>query len=207
ARCSGGRRRTAAWAAVDADRRKDLARRMAVYAAMVERMDRNIGRLVDDLDRNRQLENTLLVFLADNGGSAEWDHLGFDGASGPKNVLHRGNDLKKIGAPGSYVSAGSGWGNAQNTPFRWYKHHCYEGGVSTPFPVHGRAGLPARGALRQQAAHLIALTPTCLEVASAESPREFQGKPLQPLEGKSLVPAFADRPIPRGPLFWEHEGN
>jgi arylsulfatase A-like enzyme len=196
-----------AWNTLDADRKKDLARRMAVYAAMVERMDRNIGRLIDDLDKHKQLENTLLVFLSDNGGSAEWDHLGFDFASGPKNVLHKGDDLQKIGAPGSYVSAGSGWGNAQNTPFRWYKHHCYEGGVSTPFIVHWPVGIQARGELRQQVGHLIDLMPTCLEAASAEYPREFEGKKVQALEGKSLVPAFANRPIQRGPLFWEHEGH
>jgi arylsulfatase A-like enzyme len=196
-----------AWDMLDADRQKDLARRMAVYAAMVERMDRNIGRLVDYLEESQQLENTLIMFLSDNGGSAEWDHLGFDNNSGPENVLHRGSDLKKIGAPGSYVSAGSGWGNAQNTPFRWYKHHCYEGGVSTPFIVHWPAGIQTPGELRHQVGHLIDLMPTCLEVASAEYPRDHQGQMLQPVEGTSLVPAFANRPIQRGPLFWEHEGH
>jgi arylsulfatase len=195
-----------AWDSLDADRKKDLARRMAVYAAMVDRMDQNIGRLIADLDKKKQLDNTLIVFLSDNGGSAEWDHLGFDRNSGPDNILHKGDDLKKIGAPGSYVSAGSGWGNAQNTPFRWYKHHCYEGGVSTPFVVHWPAGIPAKGELRQQVGHLIDLMPTCLEVASAEY-RGPAGQSLQALEGTSLVPAFGDRPIQRGPLFWEHEGH
>jgi arylsulfatase len=195
------------WASLDADRQTDLARRMAVYAAMIERMDRNIGRLVDDLARNQQLNNTLIFFLSDNGGSAEWDHLGFDNKSGPDNILHKGDDLKKIGAPGSYVSAGSGWGNAQNTPFRWYKHHCYEGGVSTPLIVHWPAGIAARGQLRHQVGHLIDLMPTCLDVAAAKYPAEIGKRKLLPVEGTSLIPAFDNRPVQRGPLFWEHEGH
>jgi arylsulfatase len=204
---SGEQRPIPAWASLDADRQKDLARRMAVYAAMVDRMDRNIGRLVADLEKNNQLDNTLIMFLSDNGGSGEWDHFGFDKCSGPGNILHKGDDLKKIGAPGSYVSAGSGWGNVQNTPFRSYKHHCHEGGVSTPFIVHWPAGIQARGEFRHQVGHLIDVMPTCLEAASADYPRALIDQNLQGVEGISLVPAFSDRPIQRSPLFWEHEGH
>ena len=196
-----------AWDSLNADRRKDLARRMAVYAAMIDRMDQNIGRLVDDLAKNKQLDNTLIFFLSDNGASAEWDHLGFDKKSGPDNILHKGNDLKKIEAPGSYVSAGSGWGNAQNTPFRWYKHHCYEGGVSTPFIVHWPAHIKVSGELRQHVGHLIDLMPTCIDVAGAKFPQKYEGKNLLPLEGTTLVPAFHNKEIDRDSLYWEHEGN
>ncbi len=107
-----------AWDSVPADRRADLARRMAVYAAMVDRMDRNIGRVVDDLRENGQLEDTLILFLSDNGACAEWDPWGFDGGPGPKNVLYSGADLDRMGGPGTYHSYGSGWANACNTPFR-----------------------------------------------------------------------------------------
>jgi arylsulfatase len=196
-----------AWDSLGAERQKDLARRMAVYAAMIDRMDQNLGRVVGELTKSKQLDNTLFFFLSDNGGSAEWDHLGFDKNSGPENVLHKGDDLKKIGAPGSYVSAGSGWGNAQNTPFRWYKHHCYEGGVSSPFIIHWPAGIKTAGELRPQVGHLIDLMPTCIDAAGAKFPAKFEGKNLLPLEGVSLVPAFDNRAIKRPPLFWEHEGN
>lgn len=200
-------RKNPAWDSLDADRRADLARRMAVYAAMVDRMDRNIGRLVNNLTRHGELDNTLIMFLSDNGGSAEWDAFGFDNKSGPDNILHKGADLKTIGGPGSYVSAGSGWGNAQNTPFRWYKHHCYEGGVSTPFIAHWPARITARGELRTQVSHLIDVMPTCLDAAGSTYPQELPGKKLLPLEGRSLVSAFDNRPASDRTLFWEHEGN
>src|SRR5262249_19540910 len=125
-----------AWDTLDADRRADLARRMAVYAAMVDRMDHNVGRVVADLKEHGQLGNTLILFLSDNGACAEWDPFGFDESSGPKNVLHKGDDLAKMGGPGTYHSYGSGWANACNTPFRWYKHYAHEGGVCTPLIAH-----------------------------------------------------------------------
>ncbi len=98
-----------AWSTLPADRRADLARRMAIYAGMIDSMDRNIGRLVQDLERNRELDNTLIVFLSDNGACAEWDPYGFDGSSGPNNVLHRGEDLARMGQQGTYHSYGSAW--------------------------------------------------------------------------------------------------
>ncbi len=192
---SGEQRPNPAWDSLDADRRDDLTRRMAVYAAMVDRMDRNIGRLVDDLAKHRELDNTLILFLSDNGGSAEWDPFGFDGGSGPKNVLHKGADLKTVGGPASYVSAGSGWGNAQNTPFRGYKHHCYEGGVSTPFIAHWPARITARGEIRPHVGHVIDVMPTCLEAAGASYPDRLPGKAPLPPEGTSLLPAFGGRPV------------
>src|SRR4051812_9504598 len=112
-----------AWETLAADRRADLARRMAVYAAMVDRMDRAVGRVIDDLKKNGQFDDTLVFFLSDNGACAEWDPFSFDGASGPRNVLHAGAALDRMGGPDTYHSYGSGWANACNTPWRWYKHH------------------------------------------------------------------------------------
>src|SRR3954452_19606454 len=97
-----------AWDSLDADRRADLARRMAVYAAMVDRMDHNIGRVIDDLRKNSELGDTLVLFLSDNGACAEWDPFGFDESSGPKNILHTGAMLARMGGPGTYHSYGSG---------------------------------------------------------------------------------------------------
>lgn len=195
------------WDSLDADRREDLARRMAIYAAMVDRMDQNIGRVVADLRRHGELDNTLFLFLSDNGASAEWDVFGFDRRSGPDNVLHKGADLERMGGPGTYHSYGSGWGNVGNTPFRLYKHYTSEGGVSSPLVVHWPAGIRERGAWRHQVGHVIDVVPTCLELAGATSPAELDGHKLTPLEGKSLVSAFADQPIEREALYWEHEGN
>jgi arylsulfatase A-like enzyme len=196
-----------AWDTLDADRRADLARRMAVYAAMIDRMDRNIGRVVADLKTNGQLDNTLIFFLSDNGACAEWDPFGFDGNSGPNNVLHKGDDLKKMGGPSTYHSYGSGWANACNTPFRWYKHYCHEGGISTPLVVHWPNGITAKGELRQQQGHVIDLMATCVDVAGAKYPAQWRDNAITPMAGKSLRPALANQSLDRDFLAWEHERN
>jgi arylsulfatase A-like enzyme len=196
-----------AWDTLPADRRADLARRMAVYAAMVDRMDQNIGRVIEDLRKNGQLDNTLILFLSDNGACAEWDPFGFDGASGPKNVLHTGADLDKMGSPGTYHSYGSGWANACNTPFRWYKHYGHEGGIATPLIAHWPNGITAKGELRHQVGHVIDVMATCVEIGRATYPAKFGDRAINPMEGKSLVPAFADKPVERDFLAWEHERN
>jgi arylsulfatase len=195
------------WHSLDADRRADLARRMAIYAAMVERMDAGVGRVVADLRKHGQLDNTLVLFLSDNGACAEWDPFGFDGRSGPNNVLHRGADLDRMGRPGTYHSYGSGWANACNAPFRWYKHYGHEGGISTPLIAHWPGGIAARGELRAQVGHLIDVMPTLVEVGRARYPAKVGGRDVPPMEGKSLVPAFAGRPVERPLLAWEHERN
>jgi arylsulfatase len=196
-----------AWDTLPADRRADLARRMAVYAAMVDRMDQNIGRVVDDLRKNGQLDNTLVLFLSDNGACAEWDPFGFDGGSGPKNVLHTGADLDKMGGPGTYHSYGSGWANACNTPFRWYKHYGHEGGIATPLIAHWPKGIAAKGEFRHQVGHVIDVMATCVEVGRATYPAKVGERAITPIEGKSLIPAFADKPVERDFLAWEHERN
>jgi arylsulfatase len=196
-----------AWDALDADRQADLARRMAVYAAMVDRMDRNIGRVVADLRANGQLDNTLILFLSDNGACAEWDPFGFDGSSGPKNILHTGADLDRMGSPNTYHSYGSGWANACNTPFRLYKHWAHEGGISTPLIAHWPKGIEGRGEVRSQVGHVIDIMATCVDVTGAKYPERVGENVITSAEGKSLVPAFADRPLERAFLAWEHEGN
>jgi arylsulfatase len=196
-----------AWATLGADRRADLARRMAVYAAMIDRMDRNVGRVIDDLKAHGQLDNTLVFFLSDNGACAEWDPFGFDGSSGPDNVLHRGDDLNKMGGPGTYHSYGSGWANACNTPFRRYKHFCHEGGIATPLIVHWPKGFTARGEVRNQSGHVIDLMATCADVSGAKYPARWRDAAVTPMEGRSLRPAFANKPVARDFLAWEHERN
>ncbi|HJZ59302.1 MAG TPA: arylsulfatase [Gemmataceae bacterium] len=196
-----------AWDALPPDRRADLARRMAVYAAMVECMDRNVGRVVNDLRKAGDLDNTLILFLSDNGACAEWDPFGFDGSSGPNNVLHTGDRLAGMGGPGTYHSYGSGWANACNTPFRLYKHYCHEGGIRTPLVAHWPAGIAARGEFRDQVGHVIDVMATVVDVCGATYPAAVRGTAITPMEGRSLLPAFAGKPIDRGALYWEHEGN
>ncbi len=198
-----------AWNSLPEDRRRDLARRMAIFAAMVDRLDHTVGRVVDDLKRHGQLDNTLIIFLSDNGACWEWDPYGFDGSSGPNNVLHTGADLKRAGAPGSYLSYGSAWANAGNTPFRYYKHFSFEGGIRTPFIAHWPAGLKARGELRTVPGHIIDLMPTFVELAGAHYPAARAGTAIKPMEGVSLLPVLAyNTPLQRRePLFFEHDGS
>lgn len=195
------------WETLPADRQADLARRMAVYAAMVHRMDHAIGRVVADLTKLGELDNTLILFLSDNGACAEWDPFGFDRNSGPDNVLHKGEQLDRMGGPGTYHSYGSGWANVGSTPFRLYKHYCHEGGISTPLIVHWPKGVTAKGELRRQVGHIVDVMATCVAVSGAEYPAKVGDRAITPMEGKSLLPAFANKPIERDYLAWEHERN
>jgi arylsulfatase A-like enzyme len=212
-----------AWDTLDAERRADLAARMKSYAGMVSGMDRNIGRLIADLKRNGELDNTLILFLSDNGACAEWEPYGFDlnkpgnvtagvginmGTPNSPNILHRGAKLSAMGGPDSMFSYGSAWANLSNTPWRLYKHYSHEGGISTPLIVHWPAGVKARGAWRHQPGHLIDVMATLVDFAGANYPKERAGVPVLPMEGISLRPAFANKPLQRkASLFFEHDGS
>ena len=187
-----------AWTEIDAPRRKDLARRMGIYAAMIEIMDRNIGRVVADLKAHGEMDNTLILFLSDNGACAEWDPWGFDGKSGPENKLHQGAELDGMGQPGTYHSYGSGWANACNTPYRLYKHYNHEGGIATPLIAHWPAGIQRKDVWERQPGHIIDIMPTLAAIAGARTPSR---------EGVDLAPALSGKPIKREALYWEHEGN
>ena len=200
-------RENPAWDTLDTDRRADLARRMAIFAAMIDRMDQNIGRIVDDLEKHGELDNTLIMFLSDNGACAEWDPWGFDINSGPQNVLHRGEELEKMGGPGTYHSTGSGWAHASNTPWRFFKHYIHEGGINTPMIAHWGNGIKRRGEFERSVGHIIDFMPTVVELAGATYPTEWNGRPILPMEGRSLVPAFTGKQNEPRTLFWEHEGN
>lgn len=197
-----------AWDSLPADRQADLARRMAVYAATIEIMDRNIGRVVAHLKSTGEWDNTLVFFLSDNGACAEWDPFGFDALDSPKNILHTGDDLKTIGKPESYVSYGSGWANACNTPWRLYKHYAQEGGVRTPLIVHWPAGIKTKpGGWTTQPGYITDFMPTLLDVCGAQYPDTRDDVPILPHQGVSMLPLLhGDRVAPRT-LYVEHEGN
>ncbi len=197
-----------AWDSLPEDRRADLTRRMSVYAAMVDHLDRVVGRIVDLLKRTDQLDDTLILFLSDNGACAEWDPWGFDDASGPKNTLHSGASLAKVGGRDTYISCGSGWANASNTPLRLFKHYMHEGGIRTPLIVHWPAGAKAPpGSLCHAPGFIADLMPTICGATAANYPRYRGGKDVTPVEGVSLLPAFAGEPQPPRQLCIEHEGH
>lgn len=171
---------------------------MAVYAATISRMDKAIGDLVAQLKANGQYDNTLILFLSDNGGNAE---------SGPDGQL-RGEG--RPGGPQSIVWAGLNWATLQNTPFRYFKHYMDEGGIATPLIAHWPKGIDARlnGTMVREPGHLIDVMPTLVELAGASYPAQFKGHDILPEEGRSLAPAFHGAKLKRSvPIFWEHEGN
>ena len=222
-----------AWSDVS-DRAFEI-RCMEVYAAMIDCLDQGVGRLVAELKRTGQYENTLILFLQDNGGCAEnlgrartrppaprsasptlpplaADYLQPDMI--PKQTrdgfpMRQGYGVMP-GAADTYVAYGEGWANVSNTPFREYKHWVHEGGISSPLVAHWPAGIPAsqRNALERQPAHLIDLMATCIDLAGATYPLQRASESLHPLAGVSLRPAFSGQSVVRKePIFFEHEGN
>jgi arylsulfatase A-like enzyme len=181
------------WAEVPAEEQDRFDHLMATYVATVHRMDKAIGDLVAGLKQRGVLENTLILFMSDNGGNAE---------AGPAGKTN-GDPTKAD----SDWFCGEGWAFAENTPFRLFKHFNHEGGISTPLIAHWPAGISAKNELRTQPGHLIDIMATCVDVSGATYPQQFKGKPITPMEGKSLVTAFEGKPIEREALFWEHEGN
>ena len=188
----------AAWDSLTEEQKQRFDQMMAVYAAMIDRIDAAMGTLVQGLKERGMLDNTLILFLHDNGGNAEGGPDGITKGPGP------------IGSPQSSVHLGMSWATLNNTPFARYKHFTHEGGISTPLIAHWPAGIPAarRGALEAQPGHLIDVMATCVDLAGATYPQEFHGHAIEPMQGGSLRPALAGQPLARTqPLFWEHEGN
>jgi arylsulfatase A-like enzyme len=171
--------------------------RMAVYAAMIDRLDQNIGRVLKQLEQMGELENTLIIFLSDNGGCHE-------------SVKNKGNYIRttgETGNPDSFDAYEFPWANVSNTPFRMHKHWVHEGGISTPFI----ACLPSKiksGSIVHQPGHIIDIMPTLLDFANASYPLTYKGTSIFQMEGTSLKPLLeGGKTVRNTPLFWEHEGN
>lgn len=178
--------------------------KMSVYAAMIESVDDGIGKLVRTLEESGQLENTIIMFVSDNGACHETLEGRID-----KDLKAFATIAKTIpaGDKGSYTTYGKEWANASNTPFRLYKKWTYEGGISTPLIVHFPK-LIKEGKIVHQTAHLIDIMPTLLDLCGAAYPQKFNGFDIQPMEGKSLVPILTDKKwVAHDYLFWEHEGS
>jgi arylsulfatase len=186
-----------AWESVSADQRQRFDHMMAIYAAMIDTMDRSVGMLVDGLRERGVLDNTLILFVSDNGGNAE---------SGP-NGRYEGDNP---GDAHSNVFLGQNWATLANTPFRKWKHFVHEGGSATPLIAHWPRGIAQsqQGQLIHQPGHVIDIMPTAVEIAAAKYPATFNGRSIEPMEGVSLAPVFRAQPLERSqPIFFNHEDN
>lgn len=207
---------------------------MEVYAATVSNMDRNVGKVVEALKKNGQLDNTIIIFLQDNGGCAE--NFGRDPKQPVRVAIPEGQKLEPMGkdelqtrlvpyrtrdgrpvyqgmgampgGPDVFVGYGKGWAHLSDTPFKEYKHWMHEGGIATPLIVHWPAGIAGKGERRWQPGQLPDIMATCVEAAGATYPSVYRNEEIYPCEGKSLVSSFRlDNPADDRYLFWEHEGN
>lgn len=183
-----------AWEGVDAEKKIDFAMRMEIYAAQIDAMDQGIGRVVAALEDAGKLDNTIILFLSDNGACAE-----VQGTNDRANLT---------GAADTYESYRINWANASNTPFREYKHYAHEGGIITPLIVHWPEGITQTpGSFVRTNGHLIDIFKTIEDITKIPYPEEYNGNVIRPLQGESLLPDFKGESKVRGPMFWEHEGN
>lgn len=185
------------WRELTEAQRELQATKMAIHAAMVDRLDREIGRIIEQLRSMDAFDNTLICFLSDNGASAE--------------IMVRDDGHDPSAAPGSaatHFCLGPGWSNVANTPFRRHKTWLHEGGISTPCIVHWPRGIRAAGELRHNVGHVIDLVPTLLEAAGGTRLKTWRAEPVPPPPGKSLLSVFTtDGSVTHGDLWWMHEGN
>jgi len=207
------------------------ARTMETYAAMVARMDTGIGRIVETLRDEGKLDNTIIMFMQDNGGCAETigrenrdDYATNLKPMGPDELqtkiwppmqtrdgrpVRTGTDVM-AGAADTYNSYGENWANVSDTPFRFYKHWVHEGGISTPLIVHWPAGIAEslKNKFVREPGHLIDIMATVVDAADTSYPATFNGNKIAPMAGKSLLPLVKGEEFDRGgPIFWEHESN
>jgi arylsulfatase len=185
------------WKTLTGEQQEFQARKMAIHAAMVARMDREIGRVLAQLRAMAALENTLILFLSDNGASAE--------------IMVRGDGHDphaECGTGATFLSIGPGWSSLANTPFRRHKTWVHEGGISTPLIVSWPKGIAARGEMRHTPGHIIDIVPTILEAAGGKRFDVWEGNPVPQPPGKSLVPLFTkDGTVAHDSIWWLHEGN
>jgi arylsulfatase len=186
-----------AWSGLTGEQREFQAAKMALHAAMVDRLDQEIGRIVAQLREMAALENTVIFFFSDNGASAE--------------IMVRGDGHDASAPAGSadtFLCLGPGWSSAANTPFRRHKTWVHEGGIATPLVVHWPGGISAKGELRRAVGHVIDLAPTILRLAGGVWPTEHREQPMPANPGRDLAITFNDNvEIDRELLWWLHEGN
>lgn len=185
------------WKQLTESQQRFQANKMAIHAAMIDRVDQELGRVVQQLRRMNQFENTLILFLSDNGCSAE--------------IMVRGDGHDPDAAPGSadtHLCLGPGWSTTCNTPFRRHKTWVHEGGISTPLVVHWPMGIGDRNGIRQNPGHVVDIVPTILECCRVQPLQSWGDSIIPTAPGTSLVPAFStDLSVSHDYLWWLHEGN
>lgn len=186
-----------AWDELTPEQKRFQAAKMEVHAAMVDRIDQEVGRVIEQLKAMNQLDNTIVLVLSDNGASAE------------QLIRGDGNDpAAPIGSAKSFLCLGPGWSTMCNTPLRLHKSWTHEGGISTPLVVQWPKGIAAKGEMRRNPGHLVDLAPTLLQLAGGQWPTHWGDTPVPPVHGKSLVPTFAtDNSVPHDYFWWYHENN
>lgn len=185
------------WDTLALDKQREYSRKMAVYAAMVDRMDQNIGRILSLLAKQGRINQTIVFFLSDNGACRS------EGVPFTSHLNKRG----PIGSEQSFSAYGKGWAHASNTPLRRYKAEVYEGGIATPF-IACWPKLIQPNTINRSVGHIMDLMATCVDLAQAEYRHSYQGHAIAPLEGKSLVPILQGKTISRAQtLCWEHHGH
>jgi len=185
------------WNSLTEVQKEFQASKMAVHAAMIHRMDIEIGRVINQIKAMGALKNTVILFLSDNGASAE--QMIRDAGHDPKSV---------VGSAQSYLGIGPGWASAANTPFRLHKSWNHEGGIATPLIVCWEKGIKKKNEFRKDPGHLIDIVPTILAITGAGRPETVEGHAVPVFPGKSLVPAFLKSgTVKHDYLWWNHEGN
>ncbi len=191
------------WSSLTKEQHHVLDLRMAGYAACIDRVDQNMGKLIERLKALGQYENTILFFLSDNGACQEGGILG----SGSEAEIRDHRLTEGTSGP----RCGQAWAGASNTPFRLYKHFVHEGGMSTPLVVHWPKGIPneKHGQWVENFGYLPDIMPTCLELAKASYPTQWNGQAIPAAAGTSILSLIkgSSEPIHNEPVFWEHEGN
>lgn len=177
------------WNEIADEEKKDEIKRMEVYAAMIDRMDQNIGRVLEKLKETGKIENTLIFFVSDNGASAE--------------VVHIEDDYGETGTLTRWESLGPNWANVGNTPFRYYKNYSYEGGTNTPM-IAWWPGNIKPGSFSVFPGHFIDFMATVVDITGAHYPEKYNGQTIIPMQGQSFLPVLQGEELRReNPLFWE----
>ena len=178
------------WNALSAEEKADQVRRMQVYAAMIDCIDQNIGKLRAKIKALGQEENTLIMFASDNGSAA--------------GVVKSGTG--EIGSLTRWASLKEDWANVSNTPFRYWKNLSYEGGIRTPFIAYWPEGIQKPGSFNHQATHFVDVMATLQELTGAQYPEEVKGKRIVPMQGESFLPAFRGGEMEQRakPIFYEY---
>lgn len=190
------------WDELSQEQKEKMDLLMAIYAAQIHRMDQGIGQLMKQLETMGEADNTIILFLSDNGASSEY---------GPEGSDFWGNFWDGEARPGSgdsYHSYGSSWANLSNAPFKYYKKYVHEGGVATPFIVRWPSQIAKKGSISHKPGHIVDIMTTICEVAQVEYPSTYKGNTITPMPGKSFASELkGEKQSSEVPIFWEHIGN